>query len=143
MTDWTQNREIPPFTAQPYFATFHVWHSGPQFTILSDTLTKMNVNRRNWFCCLVLSKAYTVNDELEFQLTKTGDKARNWMTMFQNWSTRKDEIETSIRTFQSVRDEIKTHKKIWIKMWRKWAGKPLVKSNKHNYCGSFINIGQN
>ena len=27
------------------------------------------------------------------------------MTMFQNWST-KDEIETSIRTFQSVRDEI-------------------------------------
>ena len=30
------------------------------------------------------------------------------MTMFQNWST-KDEIETSIRTFQSVRDEIETH----------------------------------
>ena len=27
------------------------------------------------------------------------------MTMFQNWTT-KDEIETSIRTFQSVRDEI-------------------------------------
>ena len=27
------------------------------------------------------------------------------MTMFQNWSN-KDEIETSIRTFQSVRDEI-------------------------------------
>ena len=27
------------------------------------------------------------------------------MTMFQNWST-KDEIETSIRTFQRVRDEI-------------------------------------
>ena len=26
------------------------------------------------------------------------------MTMIQNWST-KDEIETSIRTFQSVRDE--------------------------------------
>ena len=43
--------------------------------------------------------------EFEFQLTKTGDKARNWMTMFQNWLT-KDEIETSIRTFQSVRDEI-------------------------------------
>ena len=29
------------------------------------------------------------------------------MTMFQNWST-KDEIETSIRTFQSVRDEIES-----------------------------------
>ena len=27
------------------------------------------------------------------------------MTMFQNWST-KDEIETSISTFQRVRDEI-------------------------------------
>ena len=46
-------------------------------------------------------------DEFELQLTKTGDKARNWMTMFQNWST-KDEIETSIRTFQSVRDEIES-----------------------------------
>ena len=46
-----------------------------------------------------------VTDEFELQLTKTGDKARNWMTMFQNWLT-KDEIETSIRTFQSVRDEI-------------------------------------
>ena len=49
--------------------------------------------------------AYTVTDEFELQLTKTGDKARNWMTMFQNWSTKYD-IETSIRTFQSVRDEI-------------------------------------
>ena len=46
-----------------------------------------------------------MTDEFELQLTKMGDKARNWMTMFQNWST-KDEIGTSIRTFQSVRDEI-------------------------------------
>ena len=29
------------------------------------------------------------------------------MAMFQNWST-KDEIETSIRTFQSARDEIES-----------------------------------
>ena len=43
----------------------------------------------------------TVTDEFELQLTKTGNKARNWMTMFQNWST-KDGIEKSIRTFQSV-----------------------------------------
>ena len=36
----------------------------------------------------------TVTDEFELQLTKTGAKARNWMTMFRrNW--------TSIRTFQS------------------------------------------
>ena len=53
------------------------------------------------------SATVTVTDEFELQLTKIGDKARNWMTMFQNWST-KDEIETSIRTFQSVRDEIES-----------------------------------
>ena len=29
------------------------------------------------------------------------------MTMFQNWST-KDEIEASIRTFQSVRNEVES-----------------------------------
>ena len=52
-----------------------------------------------------VSCSASVTDEFELQLTKTGDKARNWMTMFQNWST-KDEIKTSIRTFQSVRDEI-------------------------------------
>ena len=46
-----------------------------------------------------------VTDEFELQLTKTGDNAQNWMTMFQNWSTN-DEIETSIRAFQSVQDEI-------------------------------------
>ena len=42
-----------------------------------------------------VSCSATVTDEFELQLTKTGDKARNRMTMFQNWST-KDEIETSI-----------------------------------------------
>ena len=52
-----------------------------------------------------VSCSATVTDEFEFQLTKTDDKARNWMTVFQNWST-KDEIETCIRTLQSVRDEI-------------------------------------
>ena len=45
-----------------------------------------------------VSCSATVTDEFELQLTKTSDKARNWMTMFQNWST-KDEIEMSIRTF--------------------------------------------
>ena len=54
-----------------------------------------------------------IRQELYGPLHKSGrrfwvklcDKERNWMTMFQNWSTQ-DEIETSIRTFQSVRDEI-------------------------------------
>ena len=55
---------------------------------------------------ITLVPTYTeVTEEFELQLTKTGDKARNWVTMLQNWLT-KDEIETSIRTFQSVRDEI-------------------------------------
>ena len=52
-----------------------------------------------------VSRSATATDEFELQLTKTGDKARNWMTMFKKFST-KDEIETSIRTFQSVWDEI-------------------------------------
>ena len=54
-----------------------------------------------------ISCSDSATDEFELQLTwlrKTGDKARNWMTMFQNWST-KDELETNIRTFQSVWDE--------------------------------------
>ena len=70
-------------------------------TNLIETFTKMNANRQN---CFAVSFLATVTYEFELQLTKTGDKARNWMTMFQNWST-KDEIETGIRTFQSIRDE--------------------------------------
>ena len=54
-----------------------------------------------------VSCSATKSDEFELQLTEIGDKARNWMTMFQNWST-KDEIEMSIRTFQSVQDEIES-----------------------------------
>ena len=86
-------------------------------TNLIENLTKMNANRRN---CFAVSCSATVTDEFELQLTKTGDKARNLMTMFQNWSN-KDEIETSIRsirTLQSVRDEIEnTFSKIFIE-WR-------------------------
>ena len=73
-------------------------------TILSETLTTMKANRRILFCCLVLSYCDR-RIILELQLTKTGDVAPNGMTMFQNCSI-KDEIETSTRTFQSVRDEI-------------------------------------
>ena len=45
------------------------------------------------------------------------------MTMFQNWSTR-DEIETSIRTFQSVRDEIES---TFLKI--EWRGDENVREN--------------
>ena len=50
------------------------------------------------------------------------------MTMFQNWSTN-DEMETSIRTFQSVLDEIEnTFSKI---EWRdeEMGGKPINQSS--------------
>ena len=71
-------------------------------TILIETLTKINANRRNWFCCLVLSycdrRIWIAVDENGWQSTKLNDNVSNWST--------KDEIETSIRTFQSVRDKI-------------------------------------
>ena len=60
----------------------------------------MNVIDEIYFAVSCLA---SVTDEFELQLTKTDDKARNWMTMFQN-DRRK--TKTSIRTFQSVRDEI-------------------------------------
>ena len=60
------------------------------------------------FAVLCSATVIMVIDEFELQLTKTGDKARNWMTMFQNLSI-KDEIETSNRTFQSVRDELENY----------------------------------
>ena len=73
-----------------------------------------------------VSCSVTVTDEFELQLTKMGDSARNWMTIFQNWST-KDEIETSIRTFQSVRDEIeRTFSKI------EWRGDENGRENLYN-----------
>ena len=31
----------------------------------------------------------TVTDEFEWQLAKMGDKARNWVSMFKNWSTKR------------------------------------------------------
>ena len=74
-----------------------------------------------------VSCSATVSDEFELQLTKTDDKARNWTTMFQNWST-KDEIETSNRTFQSVRDETEnTFSKI------EWRGDENGRENLYYY----------
>ena len=51
------------------------------------------------------------------------------MTMFQNRST-KDEIETSIRTFQSVRDERKTHFLKLNEEMTKMGGKTYSRVNK-------------
>ena len=105
-------------------------------TNLIETLTKMNANRRK-LIVFAVSCSSTVTDEFELQLTKTVDKAHNWMTMFQNWST-KDETETSIRIFQSVRDEIEnTFSKI------EWRGDENGRENVYHREGSdpiLINI---
>ena len=45
----------------------YVWE-----TNLIETLTNLNANRRNWFCCLVLSILWPTI-EFELQLMKTGD----------------------------------------------------------------------
>ena len=74
---------------------------------------------------LAVSCSATMTDEFELQLTKTGDKAQNWMTMFRNWST-KDEIEMSIRTFQSVRDEIENTFFFFYEEVTKMGGKTYI-----------------
>ena len=76
-------------------------------TNLIETLTKMNTNRRNCFCCLVLSYKKLWPTNLNCSWRKRVTKHEIEWQLFQNWSTPgKDEIETSIRTFQRVRDEI-------------------------------------
>ena len=78
-----------------------------------------------------VSCSATVTDEFELQLTKTGDKARNWMTMFQNCST-KDKFETSIHTFQSVRDEIENNLKKLNEEVTKMGGKSYIMTEYHH-----------
>ena len=90
-----------------------------------------------------VSCSATVTDEFELQLTKTGDKARNWMTMFQNWST-KDEIEKSIRTFQNVRDEIEnTFSKIEWRDDENGPGKPIDEGLYARYLEWICHIEKN
>ena len=73
-----------------------------------DQIKKLSIQIRKlslkFVSAVSCSATVTVTDEFELQLTKIGAQARNGMTMFQNWST-KDEIETGIRTFQSIRDK--------------------------------------
>ena len=77
-----------------------------------------------------VSCSATVTDEFELQLTKSDDNARNWMTMFRNWLT-KDEIEMSIRTFQSVRDEIESTFFLYEEV-TKMGGKTYIISIRFN-----------
>ena len=55
----------------------------------------------------VVSCSATVTDKFKLQLTKTGDKARNWMTMCQNLST-EDEIDTNLLSNNTVKAYIQT-----------------------------------
>ena len=56
-----------------------------------------------------VSCSATVTDEFEFVFDENGWQRTNWMTMFQNWFDQRQN-KTSIRTFQSVRDEIENTK---------------------------------
>ena len=55
-----------------------------------------------------VSCSTTVTDEFEMQLTKTGNKARNWMKMFHNWST-KDKIKRAFSHSRVSGTKLKTH----------------------------------
>ena len=59
-------------------------------TILSETLTKVNANRRNCFCCLVLSycdrRIWIAVDENGWQSTKLNDNVSKLIDQRQNWN---------------------------------------------------------
>ena len=59
-------------------------------TILIETLTKMNANRRNWFCCLVLSycdrRIWIAVDENGWQSTKLNGNVSKLIDQRRNWN---------------------------------------------------------
>ena len=63
----------------------YVWE-----TILSETLTKMNANRRNWICCLVLSycdrRIWIAIDENGCQSTKLNDYVSKLIDQRRDWN---------------------------------------------------------
>ena len=91
-------------------------------TILSETLTKMNVNRRNWFCCLVLmycdQRIWIAIDENGWQSTKLNDSVSNIIdrpkTKLKQAFALSRVSETKLKTLFFLN---------WMTRWRKWAGK--------------------
>ena len=93
-------------------------------TILSENFKEMNANRRNWFCCLVLSycdrQIGIAVDENGWQSTNLNDNVSK--LIYQK------RIETSIRTFQRVRDEIEN---TFLKI--EWRGDENGRKNLYNF----------
>ena len=109
-------------------------------TILSETLTKMNANRRNWFCCLVLSycdrRIWIAIDENGWQSTKLNDNVSKVIDQRRNWNEYSYIPEFLGRNWKHIF-------KTWMKSWRKWAGKPIFKSvltfkTKHHISSKFL-----
>ena len=86
-----------------------------------------------------VSCSATVTDEFELQLTKTGDKARNWMTMFHTVSDQSTILKRAFAHSRVSGTKLKTHFLKLMKRWRKWAGKPILecfkmKLRKHGWA---------
>ena len=80
---------------------------------------------------IAVSCSATVTDEFELQLTKTGNKARNWMSVFQTECFKMYQPKTKLKlAFLHSRvsgTKLKTYFENWTKMWLKWVGKPILK----------------
>ena len=128
---------------------FNEWHSEEVISFfwrsVSQCMSKMNAIDE----IVLLSRAQLLwPTNLKCSWRKRVTKARNWMTMFQNWST-KDEFEGIKKLLSNLdlsnqepfeRMHIpespgRNWKDIfwnWMKRWRKWAGKPII------YFASFV-----
>ena len=85
-----------------------------------------------------VSCSATVTDEFELQLTKTGDKARNLMTMFQNMIDRpKTKLKRAFAHSRGSVTKLKTHFLKFNKEMTKMGGKTYHLWDRH---ASFNNI---
>ena len=85
-------------------------------------LTKMNANRRNWFCCLVLSYCdrwiWIAIDESGWQNTKLNDNVLKLIDQRRNWNEHSHIAECPGRNWK--------HIIFFLKRWWKCAGKPII-----------------
>ena len=75
---------------------FYIWE-----TILIETLTKMNANRRHWFGCLVLSycdrRIWIAVDENGWQSTKLNGNVSKLIDQRRNWNEHSHNTENTCR----------------------------------------------
>ena len=82
-------------------------------TMLSETLTKMNANKRNRFCCLVLisyceRRIWIAIDENGWQSTKLNDNVSKFIDQGQNWNEHSHipVSETNLIFFFKLKEEV-------------------------------------